>query len=238
MRGTEAGMMLLAVASVVRKWLVAPESRMAYHLMVAALVVMVLRRAEAACAYLWLGVGRRVKLTELTNLLLPTPACQITLAAAGWWHCRAAGWVHSWVPSWPSPVGPAAASLVQSWRLEGIAGRQNSSWFGRADAPAWSWSSVGVRCRRQVAFLQTVRVGQSCLGLGSMTLVGVAVGTAAAGGNNWGVECSHAPTVGWSCAFGNQSAHDVGTGCVRIVCRAPIPTRCACVPFFNVTTMR
>ncbi len=50
MRGTEAGMMLLAGALVVRKWLIAPELRMVYPLMVAASVVMVLRRAEAACA--------------------------------------------------------------------------------------------------------------------------------------------------------------------------------------------
>jgi hypothetical protein len=50
MRGTEAGMMLLAGVLVVRKWLVAPESRMAHHLMVVALVVMVLRRTEAASA--------------------------------------------------------------------------------------------------------------------------------------------------------------------------------------------
>jgi hypothetical protein len=45
MRGTEAGMMLLAGASVVRKCLLAPELRMAHRLMVAASVVMVLRRA-------------------------------------------------------------------------------------------------------------------------------------------------------------------------------------------------
>jgi hypothetical protein len=50
MRGTEAGMMLLAGALVVRKWLVAPESRMAHRLMVVALVVMVLRKVEAVCA--------------------------------------------------------------------------------------------------------------------------------------------------------------------------------------------
>ncbi len=45
-------------AYVVRKWLVAPESRMAHRLMVAALVVIVLRRTEAASAYLWVGVGQ------------------------------------------------------------------------------------------------------------------------------------------------------------------------------------
>ena len=51
MRGTSAGTMLVLVgASVVRKWLVAPESRMAHCLMVAALVVIVLRRTEAASA--------------------------------------------------------------------------------------------------------------------------------------------------------------------------------------------
>jgi hypothetical protein len=50
MRGTSAGTMLLAGASVVRKWLVAPESRMAHRLMVAASVVIVLRRTETANA--------------------------------------------------------------------------------------------------------------------------------------------------------------------------------------------
>ena len=50
MRGTSAGTMLVAGASVVRKWLVTPESRIAHRLMVAALVVIVLRRTEAASA--------------------------------------------------------------------------------------------------------------------------------------------------------------------------------------------
>ena len=50
MRGTVAGMMLVAGASVVRKWLVAPESRMAQFLMVAASVEIVLRRMAAASA--------------------------------------------------------------------------------------------------------------------------------------------------------------------------------------------
>ncbi len=50
MRGTVAGMMLVAGALMVRKRLVAPESRMAHRLMVAALVVIVLRRTEAARA--------------------------------------------------------------------------------------------------------------------------------------------------------------------------------------------
>ncbi len=50
MRGTVAGMMLVVGALVVRKWLVAPESRMAHCLMVAASVVIVLRRMEAARA--------------------------------------------------------------------------------------------------------------------------------------------------------------------------------------------
>ncbi len=50
MRGTATGMMLVAGALVVRKWLVAPESRMAHCLMVAALVIIVLRRTKAARA--------------------------------------------------------------------------------------------------------------------------------------------------------------------------------------------
>ncbi len=50
MRGTVAGMILVAGALVVRKWLVAPESRMAHLLMVAASVYGVFRRMEAASA--------------------------------------------------------------------------------------------------------------------------------------------------------------------------------------------
>ncbi len=48
MRNTAARTMLVAGESVVRKWLVAPESRMAHRLMVAALTLIVLRRMEAA----------------------------------------------------------------------------------------------------------------------------------------------------------------------------------------------
>jgi hypothetical protein len=50
MRGAAAGSMFAAGASVVRKWFVALESRMAYHLMVVASVDMVLRRIEAVRA--------------------------------------------------------------------------------------------------------------------------------------------------------------------------------------------
>ncbi len=50
MRGTVAGMMLVVGALVVRKWLVAPESRMTHCLVVVALVIIVLRRTEAARA--------------------------------------------------------------------------------------------------------------------------------------------------------------------------------------------
>ncbi len=57
MRGTVAGMMLVAGALVVRKWLVAPELRMAHCLMVAALVVIVLRRMEAARSCCGWGLG-------------------------------------------------------------------------------------------------------------------------------------------------------------------------------------
>ena len=60
MRGTSVGRMLVAGTSVVRKWLVAPESRMAHRLMVAASVVIVLRRMEATSTLLWVGAGQRV----------------------------------------------------------------------------------------------------------------------------------------------------------------------------------
>ncbi len=48
MRGTAARTMLVASALVVRKWLIAPESRMAHPLMVVASTLIVLRRMEAA----------------------------------------------------------------------------------------------------------------------------------------------------------------------------------------------
>ncbi len=50
MRGTVAGTMLVAGASVVRKWLVAPESRIAHCLMVLASVAIIRRRMEATSA--------------------------------------------------------------------------------------------------------------------------------------------------------------------------------------------
>ncbi len=50
MRGTAARTMFVAGALVVKKWLVAPESRMAHCFMVAASTLIVLRRMEAARA--------------------------------------------------------------------------------------------------------------------------------------------------------------------------------------------
>jgi hypothetical protein len=50
MRGTAARTMFVAGASVVKKWLVAPKSRMAHCFMVAALTFFFLRRMEAARA--------------------------------------------------------------------------------------------------------------------------------------------------------------------------------------------
>ncbi len=50
MRGTVAGTMLVAGASVVRKWLVAPESRIAQCLMVLASVAILQKRTEAVSA--------------------------------------------------------------------------------------------------------------------------------------------------------------------------------------------
>jgi hypothetical protein len=48
MRGTAVRTMFVAGASVVKKWLVPPESRMAHHFMVAASTLIVLRRMEPA----------------------------------------------------------------------------------------------------------------------------------------------------------------------------------------------
>ena len=48
--GLLVGMMLVAGAAVVRKWLVAPESRMADLFMVSALVLIVFNRTETARA--------------------------------------------------------------------------------------------------------------------------------------------------------------------------------------------
>jgi hypothetical protein len=50
MRGTVASTMLEAGALVVKKWLIALESRTAHHLMVVASTLLVLRRIEAARA--------------------------------------------------------------------------------------------------------------------------------------------------------------------------------------------
>jgi hypothetical protein len=47
MRGTAAGTMFVADASVGKKWFVAPESRMAYGFMVVASTLIFLRRMEA-----------------------------------------------------------------------------------------------------------------------------------------------------------------------------------------------
>jgi hypothetical protein len=48
--GMAVGNMFVAGALVVRKWLLAPESRMSHHLMVLALISIVLRRIEATRA--------------------------------------------------------------------------------------------------------------------------------------------------------------------------------------------
>jgi hypothetical protein len=49
-RGMMAGMMLVTGAAVVRKWLIAPELRIAHSLMVLALVLIVFKNIEAAKA--------------------------------------------------------------------------------------------------------------------------------------------------------------------------------------------
>ncbi len=50
MMGVVGGRILVSGASVIRKWLVAPESRMAHLLMVSASVLIVFKRTEAARA--------------------------------------------------------------------------------------------------------------------------------------------------------------------------------------------
>ncbi len=50
MMGLVVGKMMVAGTLVIRKWLVAPESRMAHRLMVSALVLIVFNRTEAANA--------------------------------------------------------------------------------------------------------------------------------------------------------------------------------------------
>ncbi len=50
MRGTAARTMCVVGALVIKKWLIAPESRMAHNFMVVASTLIVLRRMEAARA--------------------------------------------------------------------------------------------------------------------------------------------------------------------------------------------
>ena len=55
--GLVVGVMLVAGAVEVRKWLVAPESRIAQVLIASTSRWTVQRRTAAARAYLWVGVG-------------------------------------------------------------------------------------------------------------------------------------------------------------------------------------
>ena len=67
--------MLVAGASVVRKWLVAPESRIAHCLMVLASAEIVFRSTNAAYAYFWVGIRKLcLKVTFKLDLLLQLPA--------------------------------------------------------------------------------------------------------------------------------------------------------------------
>ena len=69
-----------------------------------------------------------------------------------------------------------------------------------------------------------------------MTLVGVAVGVAAAGGNGGGSTVARQGKDGLVHSS-NRSAHHVGADHIWVLCWAPIPARCACVGVINVTTM-
>ncbi len=72
-----------------------------------------------------------------------------------------------------------------------------------------------------------------------MTLVGIAVGVAAAGGEGGGGVRPHAEgrTVLCIPAIDPPITHHVGTGCIWVVCWAPILARYARVGVINITTM-
>ena len=76
--GFWVGWMLVTCAPVVRKLLVAPESKMAHLLMVSMSMLTVRRSVAAARAYDWVGVGLVGNiLCEIFILLLSTaPTCQ------------------------------------------------------------------------------------------------------------------------------------------------------------------
>ncbi len=76
--GFWVGWMLVTCAPVVRKLLVAPESKMAHLLMVSMSMLTVRRSLAAARAYGWVGVGRVCNiLCEIFILLLSAaPTCQ------------------------------------------------------------------------------------------------------------------------------------------------------------------
>ena len=67
--GVLVGVMLVAGAVDVKKWLVAPESRMAQFLTAVMSRSTVRSRAAAARAYLWVGVGQQLDKLGF-NLLL------------------------------------------------------------------------------------------------------------------------------------------------------------------------
>jgi len=69
--------MLVTWAPVVRKLLVAPESKMAHLLMVSMSMLTVRRSMAAARAYGWVGVGRVCNIVfRFILLLTAAPACQ------------------------------------------------------------------------------------------------------------------------------------------------------------------
>jgi hypothetical protein len=76
--GLMARWTLLMEALVMRKLLIAPESKMAQLLMESMLMLTVWRRVAAARAYSWVGFGREGNNFAPRFILLvsPTPACQ------------------------------------------------------------------------------------------------------------------------------------------------------------------
>ena len=70
-----------------------------------------------------------------------------------------------------------------------------------------------------------------------MSLVGVAVDAAVAGGNGGEEEYGRTLREGWSCAFRQSIPNNDCASRICVVCWTPIPAQCACVGVIHLTTM-
>jgi hypothetical protein len=76
MMGLLVGRMLVMGAAVVRKWLVAPESRMTHARMASMSILTVCNSAAEASAYFGVGFGRCNKFVFNLCMPLTAPDCQ------------------------------------------------------------------------------------------------------------------------------------------------------------------